>query len=458
VILLKADAREDRLGGAGNVCHMLRGLEAEVTCAGVVGDDLEGATVRRLLEDTRVNSASVITDPTRPTTTKERFIGRAANRHPHQILRVDNEVNTPLDASLSAKLLGRLTSAMADHDIVLVSDYDKGVCTPELLQGVIAAARRLGVPVIVDPLRGATYDQYHGATTMTPNRLETELATGRKIETPEHAAAAGHELCQRLGLEHAIITLDRDGMTVVEPDGRWELFPTRARAVYDITGAGDMVLATIGVCYAAGASVADAVRLANVAAGLEVEKIGVAVVTLDEMRCELLAGRHGDGVKVVTLEQMEVLARSHRQQGRKVVFTNGCFDLLHVGHVTYLQEAADLGDVLIVAANSDESVRRLKGPSRPVIGENERARMLAALACVDHVLVFDEDTPMEMLRRIRPDVLVKGGTYAVDEVVGHEVVEAYGGEVRVTSVIGGVSTTKILDSLAEHGGPVLRSA
>ncbi|MEZ6073437.1 MAG: D-glycero-beta-D-manno-heptose 1-phosphate adenylyltransferase [Pirellulales bacterium] len=312
--------------------------------------------------------------------------------------------------------------------------------------------------MIVDPIRGGNYEQYRGATTMTPNRLETELATGRRITTPEDAAHCGRELCRRLGLQHAIITLDRDGMTVVEPDGRWELFPTRARAVYDITGAGDMVLATIGVCYAAGTSVPDAVRLANVAAGLEVEKVGVAVVSLDEMRCELLADGHGDGVKVVTLDQMELLARSHRQQGRKIVFTNGCFDLLHVGHVSYLQEAARLGDVLVVAANSDASVRRLKGPTRPVIGESDRARMLAALACVDHVLVFDEDTPHEMLHRIRPDVLVKGGTYALDEVVGHEVVTAYGGEVCVTSVIGGVSTTKILDSVARRNEPSRRSA
>ncbi len=243
-------------------------------------------------------------------------------------------------------------------------------------------------------------------------------------------------------------------MALVSPDAgspegwRDEHFPTSPRAVYDITGAGDIVLATIGVALACGVSPADAVRLGNVAGGLEVEKIGVAVVTRDEIRQRIQAERHAGSDKLVSLEALLARAVERRQRGQRIVFTNGCFDLLHVGHVSYLQEAAQLGDVLVVGVNSDRSVRKLKGPSRPVIKERDRAAMLAALACVDYVLVFDEDTPEEILRALRPDVLVKGGTYAADEVVGHEIVTAYGGKVCLTGVVDGVSTTRILDSLA----------
>ncbi|HVC97155.1 MAG TPA: bifunctional heptose 7-phosphate kinase/heptose 1-phosphate adenyltransferase, partial [Pirellulales bacterium] len=419
VILLRAEQREARLGGAANVCHLLRGLQAEVACAGVVGADADGELVRKLLADAGVDHAVLLVDSTRPTTVKERFIGRAQGKHPHQMLRVDSEVRDPIAGELEARIAERLPATVAEFDVVLVSDYDKGVCTPHLLREVIIAARAAGVPVLVDPIRATDYSRYRGATSMTPNRLEAELATGIKIVTAADAIHAGHKLCRELGLDLGIITLDRDGMALVQPDGRGEVFPTRPRAVYDITGAGDMALAMIGVALAAGVAPPQALQLANVAAGLEVEKVGVAVIPRSEIRQRLVetdasggcqppgdsdapavpysAPAHPRGVlaprsKLVTLDELVHLAASHRAAGRKLVFTNGCFDLLHVGHVSYLAEARAQGDMLVVGLNSDASVRRLKGPSRPVVRQQDRATMLASLSAVDYVVVFHEDT------------------------------------------------------------------
>ena len=450
VILLRADKREARLGGAANVCHMLRGLEARTTCAGVVGNDVDGRAMRRMLRELDIDDSLVLFDEDRPTTVKERFIGRAQGRHPHQMLRVDSEVRDPLGAELQHELTDRLLAALDTFDVVLISDYDKGVCSPRLLRTVIDAAREAGKPVVVDPIRGRDYSRYRGATTMTPNRLEASLASGIEIETADDARRAAWKLCRELKLDFGIVTLDRDGMALVDPEGRGEVHPTRARAVYDITGAGDMVMAMIGLCLGAGIAPECAVRLANVAGGLEVEKVGCTPISRAEILERLLAERAAGVGKVVDAGQLESFVAAHRSAGRKIVFTNGCFDLLHVGHVTYLQEAARLGDVLVVAVNGDASVRKLKGPTRPVIGQTDRAAMLAALGCVDHVVVFDDDTPCELLRRLRPDVLVKGGTYRAEEVVGREIVESYGGRVALAGVVDGISTTTIVESLGKQ--------
>lgn len=469
VILLRADQREARLGGAANVCNMLRGLDSEVTCAGLVGGDGDGELVRRLLGEAGVDGSSLIADGSRPTTVKERFIGRAQGRHPHQMLRVDSEVREPISTVLERQLLDGLLERLASFDVVLISDYDKGVCTPELLREIIDGARQAGVPVLVDPVRSHDYGRYRGATSMTPNRLEAEMATGIRINTAGDAFRAASKLRDTLDLDLGIITLDRDGMALVDRDGDANVFPTRPRAVYDITGAGDMALAMIGVALAAKIAPPLALQLANVAAGLEVEKVGVAVIPRAEIRQRLLdesrSAEHSalpaakaplpPKRKIVGLDQLQSFVNEHKAAGRKIVFTNGCFDLLHVGHAGYLAEARGLGDVLVVGVNSDASVRRLKGPTRPVIGERDRASLLAALAAVDYVVIFDEATPHGLLHRLRPDVLVKGGTYASHEVVGHEVVTAYGGKVCVVGLVEGVSTTKIVASLrhaAETGG------
>lgn len=464
VILLRAEQREARLGGAANVCNMLRGLEAEVACAGVVGQDRDGELLRRLLRETGVETSLIYDDAARPTTVKERFIGRAQGRHPHQMLRVDREVRDAISAELQAMLLAAIVHRLPLFDVLLVSDYDKGVCTRGLLSALIDAARTAGVPVLVDPIRSHDYTRYRGATGMTPNRLEAELATGIHIQTAADAFAAAGKLRDDLQLDLGIVTLDRDGMALVDRDGTASVFPTRPRAVYDITGAGDMALAMIGVALAAKTPPPLALQLANVAAGLEVEKVGVAVIPREEIRQRIVeearafetrmpAAKSFDlRDKVTDLERLAESVAEHKKLGRKIVFTNGCFDLLHVGHVSYLAEARALGDVLVVGLNSDASVRRLKGDTRPIINQTDRATMLAALAAVDHVVVFDEPTPHRLLEALRPEVLVKGGTYAPHEVVGHELVTAYGGEVCVVGLVEGVSTTRIVAALS--GAPI----
>ncbi len=447
VVVLRVDDHECRPGGAANVAQMVAALGCtRVTAVGVIGDDGDGDTLERLLLARGID-AQLVRDRSRPTTVKERFIGKAQSRHPHQILRVDRECTEPVAGAIEDALLQRLEPAVRSHDVVLVSDYRKGVCTSRLLAHLISTARDQGIPVLVDPGRGAAPDLYRGCSLLKPNRSETAAVLGRAIASIEDAKQAASELVRALELDAAVVTLDRDGMVLATNSGELTHFPTRTRNVYDITGAGDMVLAALGVFFSGGASLADAVQLANVAAGIEVEKIGVVPVVREEIAAELARRTAHSGRKLVDLAELKEEVARRRQAGQRIVFTNGCFDLLHVGHLQYLQAARALGDCLIVAINSDRSVRRLKGPDRPVIGERDRAQLLAGLECVDYVVVFDEETPHRLLRELRPDVLVKGGTYREDQVVGREVVLGYGGEVVVGPVIPGLSTTAIVERI-----------
>jgi D-beta-D-heptose 7-phosphate kinase/D-beta-D-heptose 1-phosphate adenosyltransferase len=450
VLVLTATHRDHRPGGAANVGLMLSVLEAQVTCLGVVGEDAPGQLLRQLLRDAAIDTTAVFDVDDRPTTLKERFVGRSGSGVPSQILRVDTEVNSAIESMTEARLCAELESYVPRQDAVLISDYDKGVCTPRLVSTAIRLARRQRIPVLVDPGRGRDFELYRQATLVKPNRTETEMFTGQRLSEPDDAIRAGALVCQQLDLEMAVITLDADGIALVHRDGRGRVFPAKARSVYDITGAGDMVLAMLGLAMAAGADAQTAVGLANAAAGLEVDRTGVAALTRDEVRGELQAHQRNTRRKIADVDQVVRWCEEYRLRGKRVVFTNGCFDLLHVGHTSYLEEAAALGDLLIVAVNSDQSVRRLKGPDRPVIGQQERAAMLASLGCVDHVVILDQDTPHALLAAIRPDVLVKGGTYQPHEVVGREVVEAYGGSVCVVSLTDGVSTSQIVQQVQQR--------
>ncbi|MEX0818038.1 MAG: bifunctional heptose 7-phosphate kinase/heptose 1-phosphate adenyltransferase [Pirellulaceae bacterium] len=488
VLVLRADEHEVRPGGAASVAMLLRHLDATVMLAGVVGDDAAGQALLKILHDEQVDQDLVCCVSGRPTTTKERFVGRAANRHPHQILRVDHETREAIHAETVSRLRDGILQRITEHTVIIISDYGKGVCTPELLNAIIHAAHDCGIPVVVDPARITDYSRYRHASLVTPNREEAELATDIPIESSADALNAGRTLVEQAGIGAAFITLDRDGIAVVDggdEESGQHIEPAVARDVYDITGAGDMVVAVAGLCQAAGWPLGETARLANMAAGLEIEQLGIAPVTWGQIaeryaaanacnagrvaRPEALrrawsggdkatnAHRHAHPCglsvppdrapdKIATLPRLSQLVAEYRTAGKSIVFTNGCFDLLHVGHVTYLQEAAELGDVLIVAINSDAGVRRLKGPQRPVIGQSDRAAILASLACVDHVLIFDEPTPHRLLDGLRPDVLVKGGT--TREVVGRELVEAYGGRVCTTPAAAGTSTTDIITRLA----------
>ena len=345
-----------------------------------------------------------------------------------------------------------MTRQLADSQAVLVSDYGKGVCTPAVVRQVIAVAVNRRVPVLVDPAANVDFSRYAGATLLVPNRCEAEFAVGFQIDAFDSAIRAGRMLQERSGAGAVLIKLDRDGMVLINPDSAETIYRARPRDVWDVTGAGDLVLAVLGLCAAAGMSLEDSAALANTAAGLEVERHGVVPVTRSEI-LEELRRSFQPKAKLVSIDELVPVVARCRAARRTIVFTNGCFDLLHVGHVNLLQNAAAEGDVLIVAVNGDASVRRLKGPARPVVSAQNRALLLTALECVDYVVVFDEDTPCELLKRLQPDVLVKGGTYRPEEVVGREIVEWYGGRVCVTPALDGISTTSILRKAdSEHTG------
>jgi len=450
--VLDVDRTEERLGGAGSVVTMLAALEADVSLAAVVGDDHEGHMVRRLLERHGAEVDCLLVAGDRPTTVKERLLGRTEGRHLQQILRVDREAALPIGPELEAQLLDRVDLRVPDADVVLVSDYAKGVCGGRLVTKLADMARRHGVRVVADPARGVDYRRYSGCTCITPNRVEAGWVLGTKIQSPQDGLeAARHLLSYRV--DAAIVTLDRDGIAWAAADGRGELFPVRPRQVYDITGAGDMVLASLGWSLALGADWPEAIVLANLAGGLEVERLGVVPLTRSELLAELTHDARDGGRKIVTLEELLPRLARHRGQGQRIVMTNGCFDLLHAGHVAYLREARALGDRLLVAVNDDASVARLKGPDRPVNPLEARCAVLAALGCVDWVVPFSEDTPERLICRVRPDVLVKGGDYRPEEIAGAGCVRAAGGEVVVLDYVEGHSTSGLIARLrGEDGG------
>jgi D-beta-D-heptose 7-phosphate kinase/D-beta-D-heptose 1-phosphate adenosyltransferase len=457
VPILRADKREERLGGAGSVASMLAALGADVLLAGVIGADHEVAAVQHLLQRYGVRSDLVLADPDRPTTLKERYIGKAAHRHPQQILRVDYEVRSPLAATLENGLRHGIDAHVAACDIVLVSDCDKGVCTRRLLRHVIDRARGLSKRVLVDPVRASDYGRYHGASCLTPNRIEAALGSDLVVTTPAEALGAGEELRRQIDAEAVVVTLDKEGMALAHADGRRLVFPTRSRQVYDITGAGDMVLSVLGLALAAGADYDQAIALANVAGGLEVERLGVATLTRQDLLRDLAVRPVPRRDKLQLLPDLLIDLGKRRQDGEQIVFTNGCFDVLHAGHVRYLRQARDLGHCLVVGLNSDASVRRLKGPDRPLNTAEMRAEVLAALGCVDYVVTFEADTPLELIKQIRPHVLVKGADYRPEQVVGRAVVEEHGGTVVLIPLVPGQSTTRLVERETAAAGSSFRA-
>jgi D-beta-D-heptose 7-phosphate kinase/D-beta-D-heptose 1-phosphate adenosyltransferase len=455
VPILHVQRTEDRPGGAANVCLDLIAMKGVVHAFGVVGDDREADLLRSALAAAGVHADGLVADPARPTTVKRSLIGLAQHRHPQKMFRVDYESRAPLPASAGGQILSRFKAALADADVVCIEDYNKGVCTTELCQEVIRLARQAGVPVLVDPAAIDDYSRYAGASTITPNRTEAMLATG--IELPDDAAAADfdpvtHQLVNDLGLDAAVVTLDRHGALLLERGAESLHIPTFARAVYDVTGAGDMVLAALAAGRANELDWPDAVRLANAAAGLEVEVFGVVPMPIEKIHREVLLRERTTPGKLHTLEQLLVEVAAARNDGRRIVFTNGCFDILHPGHLSLLERAAALGDFLIVGLNSDDSVRRLKGgndPSRPINSELDRATVLGGLSCVDAVTIFDDDTPERLIRALRPGILVKGAEYTIDQVPGAKFVIEQGGRVELLPMVQGQSTTRAVARIRE---------
>jgi D-beta-D-heptose 7-phosphate kinase/D-beta-D-heptose 1-phosphate adenosyltransferase len=444
-LVLAAEGEENEPGGAARVAAFARTLGARVRLAGVVGNDIDGRLLLSLLARAGVEVEGVLTQRGRPTTVKERYQGNAGGGEPSLLLRVDRESRASLAEATEAQLLGRIERLLPESDAVLVADHAKGVCSPELLKGLIAAAREHNVPVLVDPAPLADLRRYRGAEALLPNRAELSLATGCQPGGLEEAAVAAAGLAEWIGVFAVLAKMDRDGMALALHGRAAGLYPATARRVQRVSGAGDLVLAVAGLCRAARWGWDVAAGLAALAAGLLVEREGpVCRQDLQEALTRSAAVAAG---KRVTLEQMESLAEDYRREGRTLVLVNGCFDLLHAGHAAHLAEAKALGDVLVVAVNGDASVRRLKGLSRPIVPQEQRAELLAALGCVDHVLIFEEGTPHEVLRRVRPDVLAKGSDYECEEVVGREVVQGYGGRVCLTSRRPGVSTSRLVQAV-----------
>jgi len=425
---------DDRPGGAANVALNLAALGCRVELVGAVGADEAAEILHAQLAAAGI-ALHLVSCPDKPTITKLRILSRN-----QQLLRLDFEA--PLAAVEVAALPERVAAALPGCSLLVLSDYAKGSLQDPA--ALIARAAAAGIPTLVDP-KGSDFRRYRGASLLTPNLVELEAVVG---PCPDEATlrARGLALAGELELGGLLVTRGEQGMTLLRP-GHPELhLPARAREVYDVTGAGDTVIAALAGALAAGAALADAVALANLAAGIVVGKLGTATVSAPELR-QALRGERGVARGVVNLDQLLVELEDARARGERVVFTNGCFDLLHAGHVNYLRQARALGDRLIVAVNDDASVRRLKGAGRPLNTVARRMAVLAGLEAVDWVLSFAEDTPEALLQRLRPEVLVKGGDYRPDQVVGWQIVAGYGGEIRTLGLVEDCSTTALVAQL-----------
>ncbi|MFQ5774786.1 MAG: D-glycero-beta-D-manno-heptose-7-phosphate kinase [Kiloniellaceae bacterium] len=450
--VLQIEREAAMLGGAGNVLRNMAALGIRSTFLAVVGDDAAGRQVRALAEAEAGAGCRLIVQADRPTTIKERFIAAG-----QQLLRTDRETARPLAAHTARALVEAARAALAAPEgppgALVLSDYGKGVLAPATVAALIEAARSAGRPVVVDP-KGRDFTAYRGATVVTPNRRELHEATGLPTAGDDGVVAACRAVIETAGVAGVLATRSEQGMTLVSArstdDGiEARHFPAEAREVFDVSGAGDTVVAVVATALAAGIDLARAARLANVAAGIVVGKLGTAVAR----PAEILHALHASDflaaeAKVVDFEGLLERAGRWRGAGLRVGFTNGCFDLLHPGHVALLAQARGACDRLVVGLNGDASVRRLKGEGRPVQSEAARAAVLASLASVDLVVIFAEDTPLRLIEALRPEVLVKGADYALDEVVGADLVQGYGGRVMLAELAPGYSTTGTIEKLS----------
>jgi D-beta-D-heptose 7-phosphate kinase/D-beta-D-heptose 1-phosphate adenosyltransferase len=431
------------LGGAGNVVRNLVALGAETCFISVIGDDPAGREVIQLVGAEPRIEPHLLIEPKRRTTIKTRFVAGS-----QQLLRADRETIAPIGAPIAAQLLQRAEEALRDHGVMILSDYGKGVLSPQAIETLITAARATGVKVVVDP-KGRDYARYAGATLLTPNRRELMDAVGLPTGTDDEVVAAARALLERCAIDAVVVTRSQDGMSLIERGGRVEHLTARAQQVYDVSGAGDTVVATLAAALSGGVALPDACRLANVAAGIVVGKRGTAVTEADEIVTALQTEDLAQGEsKVLSLHAALDQITAWRVKGLRIGFTNGCFDLLHPGHISLLAQARAQCDRLVVGLNSDASVKRLKGATRPVQAETARAVVLASLSHVDAVVIFPEDTPLALIETIRPDVLVKGADYTLDEVVGGDVVQGYGGRVHLAKLAPGHSTTQTIARIA----------
>jgi D-beta-D-heptose 7-phosphate kinase/D-beta-D-heptose 1-phosphate adenosyltransferase len=427
------------LGGAGNVINNLQSLGANVSIFSVVGADENAKEMQELLSLTDAKKVTLINESNRRTTKKSRII--ASNQ---QVIRYDDESTENISLSSQVALLEALRTELFHFDVLLLSDYGKGVLTPNLTKDIISLSKSMNKPILVDP-KGSDYSKYFGATLLTPNKKEAVLATNIEIVDDMSLSKALNQLKDKLELDYSIITLSEDGIGLL--DKSMKVIPTVAREVFDVTGAGDTVLASLGVALASNFNIVEACEFANKAAAVVVAKVGSATVTLNEIEeYEHSLNQGQSESKIKNFEQIERIAKRLKEQGRKIIFTNGCFDILHRGHATYLQKAKELGDILILGLNSDESITRLKGESRPINNLEDRAFLIGALESIDFVVPFTEDTPYELIKLINPNILVKGADYEGKEVVGSDVAD----EVVLIEFVVGKSTTSLIEKIGKR--------
>jgi len=424
------------LGGAGNVINNLKSLGADVSIFSVVGDDANAEELQELLVKTSAKEITLFNEKGRRTTKKSRII--SSNQ---QVIRYDDESIDNILLSSQFYLLEAFKKNLFSYDLIILSDYGKGVLTPTLTKDIISLAKDFQKPILVDP-KGEDYSKYHGATLLTPNKKEAIIATKIDIVDEQSLTKALNQLKKDLELDYSIITLSEDGIGLLDDEMR--VIPTVAREVFDVTGAGDTVIASLGVALASGMSIKEACEFANKSAAVVVAKVGSATVTLNEIEeYEHSLNQGQSESKIKNFEQIARISKRLKEQGRKIIFTNGCFDILHRGHATYLQKAKELGDILILGLNSDESITRLKGKDRPINSLEDRAFLIGALESIDFVVPFTEDTPYELIKVIEPNVLVKGADYRDKEVIGSDIAE----EVVLIDFVEGKSTTSLIEKI-----------
>ena len=448
VPVLRHARRYERAGGAANVAMNLAGLGCQAFLGGFWGSDSEQTELATILERAGIDTVGVVSSSL-PTISKTRIVGRM-----QQLLRLDIESRDAPPVAETQRLQERATELVTKVHAVVLSDYAKGALSPNLCEAVIRAARKAGIPVLADP-KTPDFSKYSGATTVCPNLGELSAATGVPAHRTEDLLAAGQALLAEHDFKFLTVTMSEKGISLLRPatasnSGIYHS-PARAREVFDVSGAGDTVIATLAACLAGGLQVETAVELANLAAGIVVSKVGTVPIAGHELVASLTPSSGiAAGEKVLDFERIKLRVAEWRASGETIVFTNGCFDLLHVGHIKLLEDCRRFGSKLVLGLNADASVCRLKGSTRPIVGEQERARVMAALAAVDAVVLFEEDTPLELIRALKPNVLVKGGDYTIETVVGHEDVIANGGRVEIVPTVEGFSTTNLVKKLTAN--------
>lgn len=443
VPVFKKKAERCVLGGAANVAANLVAAGQQASIMSIIGDDECGRALMSLFDEKGVGT-ELLESTDRQTTQKTRFL--AGNNQ--QVLRLDVEDTTPIEKSLCEKLLSKLQQCIESFDLILLSDYMKGLLTYDFTQGVIKLAKEHHIPVIVDVKDPSIY-KYKGATLLKPNQKELHDLTGMPVETDEEIVAAAESLRKQCDNQYVLCTIGARGMVLVDEGVKPFFLPAETREVFDVSGAGDTTIAYLAASMANSIEMHEAITIANYAAGIQVGKVGTSSVYLHEVRDYLSNEDTGSFHKILSPASLATFREENKN--KSIVFTNGCFDILHVGHKRYLEQASALGDVFVIGVNSDASVKRLKGPSRPVNSEQDRMEILSALGFVDYVVLFDEDTPYELIKKVQPDVLVKGGDYTVDKVVGRDIVEARGGRVELIPFVDGKSTTNIINKINNNG-------